>query len=163
MQTSRNRLNEIVKEELLKYIKTLVEGPDVKSAETDKKKKDINPQGSPLQDLPMKGDKSVDNVKSKKSQTKDKSASEEIPPEEVPSPIEDKEQTEKQGVISLSKDLEGKSIQSVVLDTKSKTLPGAKEVVISFNDTPEPLKILVQQNGNISFMFKGIRHAIENK
>jgi hypothetical protein len=152
-------IRKLTLEALTRHLRVLIEADTVSA---DKEKKNIKPQNLPLQDeLPTKG-KNAD--KDKNSEPKDKSADKEIPPEEFDTPADDnKEDEEKDAIVSLSKDVEGKTVQSIVLEEKSKVIPGAKEVVIAFNDTPEPLKIIIQRNGNVSFIFKGVRHAVEKQ
>jgi hypothetical protein len=60
----------------------------------------------------------------------------------------------------LNRELDGKSFQSVSVDPKSKLVPGAKEVVVTFGDTPDPLRIVVTQSGEVKFFFRGSLHDL---
>lgn len=51
--------------------------------------------------------------------------------------------------------VQGKTVQSVALVPKSKILPGAHEVVFSFNETTEPLKLLITPTGTCKFLVNG--------
>ena len=54
----------------------------------------------------------------------------------------------------VNRDIEGKSIQSITREDESKILPGAKEVVLTFAQSTEPLRILVTATGRIAFFWR---------
>lgn len=54
----------------------------------------------------------------------------------------------------------GKTIQSITMEPKSKTLPGAQELVITFREIPDPLKVLVTKQGDVKFFFRGIHNEV---
>jgi len=56
--------------------------------------------------------------------------------------------------------VEGKSVQSITLSDDSKVLPGAKEVILSFAQTTDALRIIVTATGKISFLVKGQMHDL---
>lgn len=60
----------------------------------------------------------------------------------------------------IAKELEGKRIQSITMEPKSKIMPGAQEINIQFADIPDPLRILVNKSGNIKFYFKGLHNEL---
>lgn len=60
----------------------------------------------------------------------------------------------------LNRELDGKTFQSLAVEPKSKLVPGAKEIVLSFGDTPDPLRIVVTQTGGVKFFFRGSLHDI---
>jgi len=62
---------------------------------------------------------------------------------------------------SVSKELEGKRVQSITMDSKSKMMPGAAEVVITFEDTPDALRILLTKTGDYKFFYKGLHSDLE--
>lgn len=54
----------------------------------------------------------------------------------------------------------GKTIQSITMEPKSKTLPGAQEIVLTFNEIQDSLKILVMKSGQVKFYFKGLHNKV---
>ena len=58
----------------------------------------------------------------------------------------------------VQQELEGKSIQSISFEPKSKVLPGAKEVVLTFANSTDPLKILISKSGDVKYFFKNALH-----
>ena len=55
----------------------------------------------------------------------------------------------------------GKTVQSVTLEPKSKQVPGAKEVVLSWNETTDELRIaFMPVSGKISFIWRGKTHDL---
>lgn len=56
--------------------------------------------------------------------------------------------------------ISGLSVQSLTIEPESLLLPGSKEVVLTFNDTPDVLRILVDQVGNVVFSWNGQLHDI---
>ena len=61
---------------------------------------------------------------------------------------------------SLSNELSNKIIQSITFEPKSKIIPGAQEVVLTFGDTPDPFKILIQKTGKIAYYYRGLRNTL---
>lgn len=61
---------------------------------------------------------------------------------------------------AVNNDLAGKIVQAVTIEPQSKVLPGAKEVVVSFNDTTDSLRILVTATGQVKFFWRGQLHDI---
>ena len=49
----------------------------------------------------------------------------------------------------------GKTIQSISIEPRSKILPGAREVTLTFNETTQPIKMLVTPTGAIKWMLNG--------
>lgn len=60
----------------------------------------------------------------------------------------------------VNDELSGKTVQSVTIEPKSKVLPGAKEVVLSFNESTDTLRILITATGNVKFFWRGQLHDI---
>ena len=58
----------------------------------------------------------------------------------------------------IADEVAGKTIQSLSMEPKSKILPGAQEIVITFNQIPDPLRILITKQGIVKFVMKGIVH-----
>lgn len=125
--------------------------PEKKSAKPPEKKKEVGKQpktkdakapGEP-KELPVPEDPATD-----KTLEKDVAA---------PDEVEDAEDVTGG---KIADEITGKSVQSITMDPKSKTLPGAQEIVITFRDIPDPLKILVTKTGAVKFFFKGIHNTL---
>lgn len=58
----------------------------------------------------------------------------------------------------INRDVDGKSIQSISVEPESKILPGAKEVIIAFDEVSDPLRVLVTPTGRMAFFWKGQLH-----
>lgn len=56
--------------------------------------------------------------------------------------------------------IQGLSVQSITIEPESLLLPGSKEVVLTFNEAPDVLRILVDQVGNVVFSWNGQLHDI---
>lgn len=56
--------------------------------------------------------------------------------------------------------IQGLSVQSLTVEPESELLPGSKEIVFTFNDSPDVLRILVDNVGNVVFSWNGQLHDI---
>ena len=54
----------------------------------------------------------------------------------------------------------GRTVESITLEPESQLLPGAREIVLTFGDSPDVLRILVDDVGNIVFNLNGQNHDI---
>lgn len=89
-------------------------------------------------------------------------------PEEVPDspdPADDEIEADAEGEPEpkgdkLADELVGKTVQSVTMEPKSKLLPGAQEIVITFNEITDPLRILVGKTGQVRFFFRNSLHNL---
>ena len=61
---------------------------------------------------------------------------------------------------AVNNEVSGKSIQALTIEPQSKILPGAKEVVISFNDSTDSLRILVTAAGQVKFFWRNQLHDL---
>lgn len=61
---------------------------------------------------------------------------------------------------AVNNEVSGKIIQAVTIEPQSKVLPGAKEVVVSFNDSTDALRILITATGQVKFFWRGHLHDI---
>lgn len=52
---------------------------------------------------------------------------------------------------AVNDELSGKTVQAVTIEPKGKNLPGSKEVVITFNETSDQLRIILSATGEIKF------------
>lgn len=61
---------------------------------------------------------------------------------------------------AVNNEISGKTVQSITIDPKSKVLPGAKAVIVSFNESSDALQILVTATGQVKFFWRGQLHDI---
>lgn len=61
---------------------------------------------------------------------------------------------------AINDEVSGKTVQAVTIEPKSKVLPGAKEVVMAFNESTDTLRILVTPTGQVKFFWRGQLHDI---
>lgn len=176
MKIQKNRLKEIIREELAKRCLELLgeapKGPaDVMDAEDDNKEKsdrekDNAEKGKRGPGRPPKADPAKDKAKpSPKVPDDDEPGMEPRDDNKLDDPAggadKDVETAADVGTGGeLSKELEGKTIQSIVMEPKSKILPGAQEITISFSQIPEPLRILVTKGGKVVFQHKGLHNKL---
>ena len=171
MKIRKERLKEIVREEMLRHLCSLLEAPrepaDVVDSEDDNRQKD----GQEKKDA-EKGKKPVGRPP-KADPQKDKSKAATPPPDDGPDKEDpdqlddqpggsdaDQERGEQAEGGEISKELTGKTIQSVSVNPKSKVLPGAQEITFTFSQVPEPLKILVSKVGKVTYLWKGLHNKL---
>ena len=58
----------------------------------------------------------------------------------------------------VSEEIVGKTVQSISMEPKSKILPGAIEISVSFNEVTDALKILIPKSGAPKFFWRGSLH-----
>ncbi|HEU5118649.1 MAG TPA: hypothetical protein VFT74_18775 [Isosphaeraceae bacterium] len=61
---------------------------------------------------------------------------------------------------AVNDEVSGKTVQAVTIEPKSKVLPGAKEVVLAFNESTDTLRILITPTGQVKFFWRGQLHDI---
>jgi hypothetical protein len=61
---------------------------------------------------------------------------------------------------AVNNEISGKTVQSISIDPKSKVLPGAKAVIISFNESTDALQVLVTATGKVVFFWRGQLHDV---
>jgi hypothetical protein len=172
MKMKKAQLEKIIREELARHVGGLLrekegEHPDLEDAEggteddmssaSEKQpdntagkphgKQDAAPSGDD-EEKPI-GDEPADNDLEKQAVGDEGAPDEEEDDEAGP------EDTEK-----VSDELVGKTIQSISANPKSKMMPGAMEIVIQFDQMPDPLKILVTKSGQVKYYFKGLHNEI---
>lgn len=168
MNIKRSVLEKIIREEFLQFAKTMLDEANVVDA--GDKKKDIKPADAMI---PGGGSDAHEKAKSGKPEPKDdpelddepdkktKSAEEDLEDAED-NPEEDDSEEEKTSpkTVKVSRDVPGKKIQSITAEPKSKVIPGAQEVIISFDEDPEALRIIVTPKGTIRYVYKGFHETI---
>ncbi len=58
------------------------------------------------------------------------------------------------------KDFLGKTIKEVTLIEKSDMFPGSKELIITFNEISDPLKVIITKTGEVKFFFRKLSDII---
>jgi hypothetical protein len=62
---------------------------------------------------------------------------------------------------AVNNEVSGKTIQAITIEPKSEVLKGAaKEIVITFDETTDPLRIEITQTGNVVFFWRGQLHDL---
>lgn len=62
---------------------------------------------------------------------------------------------------AVNNEVSGKTVQAITIEPKSELLKGAaKEVVISFNESTDPLRIIVTPTGQVKFAWRGQLHDL---
>lgn len=59
---------------------------------------------------------------------------------------------------TVGAELEGKTIESITMEDDSKIMPGATEVVVTFRENPDALRLLVTKTGNVKVFYKGLHN-----
>ena len=111
--------------------------------DTDRKKPEIS-TGSP--------DNDTDDA--------DDAEGDEVPDTEDPSDDEIDPEGDDSAHGKLANELIGKTVQSITMEPKSKLLPGATEIVITFNEITDPLRILIGKTGQARFFFRNSLHNL---
>lgn len=177
MQIKRSVLARLIREELVRRAKQLSEAPEVVDASQDKKKKEKEKgkgeekPTKPSTTLPQgdKAKKPIDEPKDLGVGTPQKgpakgSAPKDVPPEgapddaNAPTPAGDDKEDLDAGKTKISDDLAGKKVQSVTAEPVSKILPGSSEIVLTFDDTTDPLRIIITQSGGVKYFWRGALH-----
>jgi len=76
--------------------------------------------------------------------------------DELSQDVEDPEDEEPEQS-EVAADIEGKTIQSITMQD-SEMMKGATELVIQFDESPHPLRVLIGKSGMLRFHYKGALH-----
>ena len=178
----RKTVERIVREELHTVIKEMYsEQFGVHEADDEEKKKkkepsvdgadkdndNIEPQAAGPDIAPEVGDKDTPTPDGEDPPDEEPGDTD-IPDEDVPAgddpsdtelsqDVEDPAEEEPEGS-DITKEIAGRSVQSITMEPESKLMPGAKEIVIQFEEIPQPLRILIGRSGVIKYHFKGTVH-----
>lgn len=172
MKIKKSLLVQIIKKEMANHIGRLLEdGPkdhnvndadnDLKDKESKDSSKKIKPQHATDVDVA----KTKTDAPGGKPQAKDaEPPKQELEAEPVDKDIETDVTSDKPEDESTKSDisdtLTGKTVQSITMEPKSKVLPGAQEIVLTFNEIPDPLRILLTKTGRMAFYFRGLRNDL---
>lgn len=151
MKIAKEKLEQLVREELTNYLSTLLEAkgdePDVEDSSEKEKK--------PPKKTPPKDSEKTSKEPKKLEVPEDEEADEDLSDE-----VADSEDADDVTGGEIADKIEGKTIQSITMEPKSKTLPGAQEIVLTFREIPDPLKILILKNGTVKFFLKGVHNKL---
>jgi hypothetical protein len=150
MKIDKKQLQRIVQEEFVRWSRAqLAESPSHKPGIDLPDEDDVpSPEGAPEEKLPQDSPapEASDDEPSLPDQdtgTEDDPAGEDEP---EPGPI--------------SQDLQGKRIAGIEMSEKSEIMPGAAEIVFTFDETPDALRILVTKTGQIKYFYKGLHNDL---
>jgi hypothetical protein len=149
--TTRRYMNRLVAEEVARLMGE-AEGDD----EEKPRKKSKGPSAPAVVD--------ADSTPTPKQSPKDGPAADPQPdaseqPEEVPDtedPADDAIAGQEDEVepSKLASEITGKTLQSVTQEPKSKIVPGAQELVLTFNEITDQLRVIVTKTGQVRFYFR---------
>jgi len=61
---------------------------------------------------------------------------------------------------SVAADMQGKTIDSIEEVDESESIPGAKELVLSFQGEEDKLRVIITPSGNVKYFWKGLHNDI---
>lgn len=186
MHFRKSTVERIIREELMNHIKSLVEvdgaPDDASDDDVEPKKKGKRGPGRPPKDPettdaaqappkkpkgdgPPKVPPPDDETPADSEIPQDDGPAPEVPDEPDPADDEiaaavDGEDEDQRGGGEVSGEVVGKRIQSITLEPKSKLVPGAQELVLTFDEVVDPLRILVTKTGVIRFWFRGLHNSL---
>ncbi len=179
MKVPKSMIQRIVREELTSYLGEMLSEDDANVAKDDEE--DEQKPGAPKKPPAKKGPPSTstgeeDNVDGtpagsqgpEKAPKKGADATKDLGDEPTPGseeedPADDdlakdaedpEDETDAKGG-GIADDVSGKRIQSIVLSKDSKVMPGAQELVISFDEIPDPLRVVITKSGLVKYFFRG--------
>lgn len=175
MKIKRSVLEQIVKEELASYARSLVEAPKEKASvvDADDEKRAKEKEGGKGTEAPTKPQKGPEQPKqpSKKAAPAGQEEPKELPAGEEPEADDEldknaaseedaEEDAEEVTGGKIADAVTGKTVQSITMEPESKILPGAQEVTLTFREIPDPLKILITKSGQVKFHFRGLHNTL---
>lgn len=164
MNISRKRLAEIVAEEVRRRLRELVEAPDDPEEEKPRRRKP-GVASADQDDVPDTGDVGAPNdaVGSPEVGSPEGGSEPDSDPAgpSVDGDAPDPEAVDQDGDAgedpsgAVADEVSGKTVQGLSIEPRSKVLPGAKEVVLTFNETTDSLRVLCTTSGEVKFFWKG--------
>lgn len=143
MKINRSTLERIINEELVRYLeRNITEAPDLGSPLDD----ELPPEeaGAIPGGPPMEADGETVGEEDPADADLDAELAGEDP--EVPG--------------SVAADMQGKTISNIEFTDESESIPGAHEVVLSFDGEEDKLRIIVMPSGDIKYFWKGLHNDI---
>lgn len=62
---------------------------------------------------------------------------------------------------TVAGELSGKTIENVTVDEDSKIMPGATEIVLTFRESPDALRLLITKTGRIKYFYRGLHNDLD--
>lgn len=168
MKIKLSKLREIVRGELVSFVRSevvrrgLVEAPSVDDGNEDKLSKEKSGgkgEEKGLSPHTGQGDDPKEPKKKPAPRAKEKEPEPEVSADDETGP-EAEDAAEDEARSDISDELTGKTVQSITMDPKSKLMPGAQEIVITFKEIPDPLRILLTKSGRTAFYYKGMHNTL---
>ena len=180
MKIKRSQLEQIVKEELMRHLSEQLLEAEPKPADVedgDENKKSKEKSGGKGEKGKTEPQVDIDNATTK-PKTTGKPAGEpegEPPTQELPDdPADDELETDvadpeaeeseedpADGAKNdISDELSGKTIQAITMEPKSKMMPGAIEVNITFDQVADTFRILIGKSGAVKFFWRGLHNSL---
>lgn len=173
MKIKRSVLERIIKEEITAEFARLLEAPkddkgskapDVVDAEDEKKagekagteKPDSSKNAKPTPKSPKPSQNQADAAPVGDLPVSDEPEAD----AELEQDVAGEEDAEEVTGGKIADMITGKTVQSVTSEPKSKILPGATEITLTFREVPDPLRILVTKTGTVKFHMKGLHNSL---
>lgn len=169
MKIKRSVLERIIREELANHIHEMMEAPkdkeDTEVVDASSEKKDKEKPGGKGEENPTKpqGSTGVKQAGAKAAVPEVPAADEPAADDELETDVATPDDEEDPAEITggkIADEVAGKTIQSITMEPKSKLLPGAMEIALTFREIPDPLKILITKTGQVKFHFKGLHNEL---
>lgn len=157
LKLKREDLERIVYEELTRYVaEQLTEAPHAGTVLDDEDELPPDPEQAPEEQMP-------DDSPAPEAGDPSEEEPPELPTGEEPADDEleadaagEEESQAEPG--SVAAELEGKTIESISLEEDSKIMPGSLEVVVTFRENPDALRLLVTKTGKLKIFYKGLHN-----
>jgi hypothetical protein len=153
LKLKREQLERIVYEELTSYIaRQLNEAPPGRGTVLDDDPDEIpDPENAPEEALPTSSP-----APEVGDPPPDQPAGEEPADDDLEADLAGEESGAEPGTVAA--ELENKTIESISLEEDSKIMPGATEVVLTFQQTPDALRLLITKTGKVKIFFRGLHN-----
>ena len=162
LKIKRDLFERIVLDELAKYLRAqaLNEAPPGRGTVLDDEIPD--PEEAPEEPLPTDSPapEAGDQDSGDAEAPEELPAGEEPTDDELDADLEDAESNAEEGTVAA--DLEGKTIESIALEEDSKIMPGAMEVVVTFRESDDALRLLITKTGRVKIFYKGLHNGFDS-
>ena len=170
IKIKREQLERIVVEELTRYLaEQLNEAPPSRGTVLDDEPEDDLPP--PEEDIPTAGAAPEEQLPS--TSPAPEAGDDPGEPPELPGGEDEAEDDldaleageeppseEEEGTVAG--ELSGKTIENITVDEDSKVVPGATEVIFTFHESPDALRIMVTKTGKIKYFYRGLHNSLDS-
>jgi len=156
LKINRKLLERIVKEELAKHLHetALNEAPPGRGTALDDEIPD--PEKAPEEPLPS--DSPAPEAGDPAEEPEELPAGEEPADDALDADLEGDEEEEG----TVAGDIAGKTIESISMEEESKIMPGAMEIVVTFRESPDALRLLITKTGRVKIFYKGLHNGFDS-